>query len=216
MHFSVLLAVFFGILFSPISGFVYGYMLWSGDRTPWRVILVGIGLGAAFGVISAMLLATINQARLSGNQAASGTQIGTATNVQGTSWAELSQNTSPSHTVTSGIDTVYQVACKGAATSFSDCADPKRAGQFSFNVNVVSQTVAASSPDFANVQQSNDCQVTDINNWTCAKMNADTGVSVKETFKDGQFFSTASSPKGYTRIFVSQEQYLRLTQSVWQ
>lgn len=61
MHLSVSLAIFFGVLFSPLAGMVYGYMQVSGDRTPWRIVLVGIGLGGAFGVVVAVLLASINQ-----------------------------------------------------------------------------------------------------------------------------------------------------------
>lgn len=64
MHLNTSLAIAFGILLSPFSGLVYGYMLLTADRNWWHIALVAIV--SVF--VLAALLASLNTARTVGNQ----------------------------------------------------------------------------------------------------------------------------------------------------
>jgi hypothetical protein len=51
MDLSVSWAVFWGVLFSPASGIAYLYMVYSGDRKLWRIVLATTGIYFLLGFI---------------------------------------------------------------------------------------------------------------------------------------------------------------------
>lgn len=118
MHLDTSLAIAFGILLSPFSGLVYGYMLLTADRNWWHIALVAI----ASVFVLAALLASLNTARTIGNQTRPEQSAVTASVNSSTGSRSQTTSVTPVESAQSNMQTtaLLVVACQSGSSQCSN------------------------------------------------------------------------------------------------